>query len=222
MITVLIAVDTRIYRDGLVLALRDHPVVTVAGTAGSFAEALDGIRTLTPNVVLLDIGMPGAVEVALFTRGQPVDPKIVALSVVDLEAEIVAWAELGVASFVTRDDSVADLVRCTIAATEGELCCSPRAAGSLLRRVAARARGNGNPALAGSLSRRQLGVLDLIGQGLSNKEISASLGIEVATVKNHVHTLLGKLKVKRRGEAAALSRRAALATPTRPDRFASR
>jgi len=63
MIAVLLAVATRIYRDGLVLALHDHPSVTVAGTAGSAGEALDAIRTLNPGVVLLDTGMPGAVEV---------------------------------------------------------------------------------------------------------------------------------------------------------------
>ena len=62
MIAVLIATDTRIYRDGLVLALRDHPIVTVAGMAASAVEALDGIRTLNPGVVLLDTGMAGATK----------------------------------------------------------------------------------------------------------------------------------------------------------------
>ena len=198
MIVVLIAIDTRIYRDGLVLALRDHQAVEVAGTAGSAEEALDAIRTLNPGVVLLDTSMPGAVDVAQFARGRTDGPMIVALSVMDVDAEIVAWAEVGVAGFVTRDDSVADLVRCVLAAVDGELCCSPRAAGFLLRRVAARARGYGRAATTGALTRQQLRVLDLIGQGLSNKEIASTLGIEVATVKNHVHTLLGKLQVQSR------------------------
>ena len=87
MIAVLIATDTRIYRDGLVLALRDHPIVTVAGMAASAVEALDGIRTLNPGVVLLDTGMAGAVDVAHFARGHPSEPKVVALSVIDVDAE---------------------------------------------------------------------------------------------------------------------------------------
>jgi len=222
MIAVLLAVATRIYRDGLVLALHDHPSVTVAGTAGSAGEALDAIRTLNPGVVLLDTGMPGAVEVVRFARAHPSEPKIVALSVIDADAEIVTWAEVGVAGFVTRDETVADLVRCVIAAADGELRCSARAAGFLLRRVARRALGNGQAAPTGSLTRQQLRVLDLIGQGLSNKEIAASLGIEVATVKNHVHSLLSKLAVKRRGEAAALARRMLAPLPALNGPLASR
>ena len=222
MITVLLAVATRIYRDGLVLALRDHPSVMVAGTAGSAGEALDAIRTLDPGVVLLDTGMPGAVEVVHFSRGRPSEPKIVALSVIDANTEIVGWAEVGVAGFVTRDETVADLVLCVVAAAGGELRCSARAAGFLLRRVARRALGNGQAAPPGSLTRQQLRVLDLIGQGLSNKQIAASLGIEVATVKNHVHALLSKLTVKRRGEAAALARHMVAPAPTLSGRLASR
>jgi DNA-binding NarL/FixJ family response regulator len=98
------------------------------------------------------------------------------------------------------------LVATLESATRGEALFSPRMAASLLRRVAALAATQPSPSAQVRLTPRERDIMRLLDEGLSNKEIAQRLGIEVATVKNHVHNILEKLQVHRRGEAAAWSR----------------
>jgi DNA-binding NarL/FixJ family response regulator len=118
--------------------------------------------------------------------GQQPDLKIVAIAVSDIEQEVVACAEAGVSGFVSRN----------------ELVCSPRITALLFSRVASirseRSHAPGN----GALTRREHEIVSLMTQGLSNKEI-ARQRIQNATVKNHIHSILAKLHVRRRGEVAA-------------------
>jgi DNA-binding NarL/FixJ family response regulator len=106
-----------------------------------------------------------------------------------------------------RDDAAADDVGAILAsAMRGEFLCSPRAAATLCHHVALLSRSAHADSSATSLSKRELQIAGLIDRGLSNKEIARRLGIQAATVKNHVHNILDKLKVHRRGEAAACLR----------------
>jgi DNA-binding NarL/FixJ family response regulator len=130
----------------------------------------------------------------------------VALAIHEEDAEVIACAEVGVAGYVPRDGSVQDAVDVILAVARGEARCSPRIVGSLLRRIAALAaerQGNGHAAPPG-LTAREAEILTLLQQGLPNKTISRRLGIELATVKNHVHSIFGKLGLRRRAEAAVL------------------
>jgi two-component system, NarL family, nitrate/nitrite response regulator NarL len=131
------------------------------------------------------------------------DLKIVAIEVSDSEQEVVACAEAGVSGFVSRDGSIPDLVTAIDCAMRNELVCSPRIAGMLFRRVATigseRSVGLDNSAL----TRREHEIVSLMTQGLANKEIARQLRIQNATVKNHIHSILAKLQVRRRGEVAA-------------------
>src|SRR5439155_827652 len=102
-----------------------------------------------------------------------------------------------------REASIDDLVTVIESVARGEAICSPRVAAGLLRRVAALAAGHGGDLPRAQLTNREREIVRLIDNGLSNKEIARALGIEVATVKNHVHNILEKLQVHRRGEAAA-------------------
>ena len=139
-------------------------------------------------------------------REQAPATKVVALTVADVDQEVLSCAEAGVTGFVTRDGSLADLIAAVEAAQRGELFCSPRMAASLLRRVSALAReGPSTP----RLTDRESEVLAYLERGLTNQAIAQALGIEVPTVKNHVHSILEKMRVKRRGEAASVWRRAA-------------
>ena len=108
----------------------------------------------------------------------------------------------GIAGYVTRDASLADMLLAVEATARGEVHCSPKIAGSLFRRIAALPR-NGPPPPT-SLTARESQILRLLQQGMSNKMISRSLGIELPTVKNHVHSILAKLGIHRRTEAISL------------------
>ena len=110
------------------------------------------------------------------------------------------------AGYVGRGDSLEDLVAAVESAARGELHCSPKIAGSLVRRVAILAAGRAVVSLQGRLTSREREIARFLEKGLSNKEIATALCIEVATVKNHVHNLLEKLNVHRRTHVAGAVR----------------
>jgi DNA-binding NarL/FixJ family response regulator len=116
---------------------------------------------------------------------------------------ILPLIEAGAAGYLTSDGPLHELVSTMAAVARGEMPCSPGLAAALGRRVVMLAAASDPPAEALVLTRREREVADLIEEGLSNKEIARRLSISVMTVKNHVHRLLDKLQVRRRGEAAA-------------------
>jgi len=113
---------------------------------------------------------------------------------------------VGIAGFVTSEASVAELVAAIESVARGESLCSPSVVAALLRRLGSLARSWAEADPTQPLTRREREILELIDEGLSNKQIAQRLRIELPTVKNHVHNILGKLGVRRRAEAAALVR----------------
>jgi DNA-binding NarL/FixJ family response regulator len=208
MIRVLVVAGIRFYREGIAAALAADARFEVAGTAATAAQAAAELDRHAPDVVLLDLaGDDGAGTVRAFVDSAP-GTQVVALGVTEADDHVLPLVEAGVAGYVTREASVDDLLATVASVAAGETICSPRMTATLLRRVALLARdrrpaaGNGR-----ELTRREREIVDLIDEGLSNKEIAARLRIELATVKNHVHNILDKLQVHRRGEAAAAVRR---------------
>lgn len=207
MVRALIVADIRLYREGLAQVLARDNRIEVIGTAASMDDGLTDVANLQPDVVLLDMASPDALAgITTITDSFP-EIKVVALGVAEVESDVLACAEAGVAGYVLREGSVEDLVATVESAARDELRCSPRVAATLLRRVARLAAARQPGAEGIHLTTRELEILQLINEGLTNKEIAARLFIEVATVKNHVHNTLEKLGVRTRGEAAAKMRR---------------
>jgi DNA-binding NarL/FixJ family response regulator len=146
---------------------------------------------------------------------------VVALAVPDLEADVLTCAEAGVSAYVTREQPISALTETILGVARGEAICSARMAATLLRRIATLAVERRPEPPDRRLTERELDVVGLIDQGLSNKLIAGRLCIEVSTVKNHVHSILEKLQVNRRGEAAARVRATTVLRAT-DDRGASR
>jgi two-component system, NarL family, nitrate/nitrite response regulator NarL len=206
---VLILSDVRLYRDVLPAALADRAAIGSCEAVSTVSELLHRVFADTPTIVLVDMSRSGGPEAvrALVDRSPGV--RILAFAVDECEADIIACAEAGVAGFVPRSASLQDLREAIDRVTRDELLCSPRTAASLFRRVARVASERPPTEQAGShLSVREREIVALVDAGLSNKQIAARLNIEVTTVKNHVHRILEKLHVCRRGEAAARLRRA--------------
>jgi two-component system nitrate/nitrite response regulator NarL len=203
-IRVLVASHIRLYREGLERVLGELPEFTLAGSAGSAAEAVEQTQKLGADVALLDMAMSGAFSVAkeLARGGGP--SKIVALGMPEDETQVLSCAQIGIAGYVTRDGSVEDVVAAIKAAARGEVHCSPKVASSLFRRVAAMSRDRSRRSGNGALTAREAQIVKLLQEGMSNKMISRTLGIELATVKNHVHSILVKLGIHRRAEAISL------------------
>ena len=203
---ILIASDIRLYSEGIRSFLRDRDAFDVVGVAADAAAVIRSAESDNPDVILLDQAMAGSLELLHQIRKRQPACRVVALGLHDEEAALLTWAEAGVAGLVSRDASVEDLV-CTIeSAVRGDLHCSARIAGALLRSVASHSAHQPERRSLLPLTSREIAIVELIADGLSNKEIAQRLGIAVATVKNHIHNLLEKLRVRRRADAAACLR----------------
>jgi two-component system nitrate/nitrite response regulator NarL len=207
---VLIVSDVRIVQEGLQSVLSQRDGVDVVGTT-DMLRARDPIARLHPDVVLFDAARRDSVDfLRAFVASAP-HSRMVAFGVKETAEEILALAAAGTAGYVRDSAEGSDVVKVLERVMCDELPCSPRTAASLYRRVATLSQGGNEAAGVGNgdvyntvpLSRRELQVAHLIECGLTNKEIGRQLGIEAATVKNHVHNICGKLEVHRRGEAAA-------------------
>ena len=184
MISVAIVADIRLYREGLALALDAEDDLGVVATTAATPDAPRMVRSAGAAVVLLDMAVPDSLGLAALLADHGTGASVIALAIPETDTSVIACAEAGAAGYIPRDASLADVA-------------------AIVRSAEAPA----GPA-ATRLTPREAQILDLIEEGLSNKEIGVRLCIEVATVKNHVHNILEKLNVRRRAEAAAHLRRA--------------
>lgn len=214
-IRVFVVSDVRFYREGLgnVLASRDS--IVVLGSAGGTDEGLRLVAELLPDVVLLDTAMDDGLWIAQRLAHTTPGTKIVALAVPQAEEDLIALIEAGVLGYVTREQSLDEVVAAIISAGREEAACSPQLRTLVVKRMRSLA-SEFRPGVRARLTRRQGEILDLIAQGLSNKEIAHELNIERATVKNHVHSILEKLHVQTR--AAAVAEVRLWGGPVRPNR----
>ena len=203
LIRVFILAEAHLYSRALAQFLGDQEMLTVIGMDEDIGRALLRLEDLKPDVVLLDTGMTNSAVAVC--RIADVEPRIrvVVLAVPSEERGLIACAKAGVAGYVSPEENPEDLVVTIQGVARGEMRCSPRIARALLDRVAALATQGAPDPIDISLTTRELQVLRLIDRGQSNKEIARDLSIELPTVKNHVHNILGKMKVNRRTEAIA-------------------
>src|SRR6267142_1540703 len=216
---VLIVSDVRVVQEGLHSVLAGRDEVEVVSTVDTL-QAREQSARLHPDVVLFDAARHDSVDLLKDLVASAPNSRVVAFGVKETDEEILALAAAGTAGYVRESAESSDVVRVLEQVMCDELPCSPRAAASLYRRVAVLSQGGNDPCTM-PLSRRELQIAQLIDCGLTNKQIGRELGIEAATVKNHVHNLCEKLDVHRRGEAAAriraVSRARAQLSTSAPD-----
>jgi two-component system nitrate/nitrite response regulator NarL len=206
---VLIVSDVRVVQEGLRSVLAKWNEVDVVSTV-DLLQARDQSARLHPDVILFDAARQDSVEFLKDLVASQPHSKVVAFGVKDADDDILALAAAGTAGYICNSAESSDVVRVLEQVMCDELPCSPRASASLYRRVATLSQsgndsvgvGNGHVGAA-LLSPREVQIAHLIDRGLTNKQIGRELGIEAATVKNHVHNMCEKLDVHRRGEAAA-------------------
>jgi DNA-binding NarL/FixJ family response regulator len=208
-IQIFIADDNRLLREGLVSMLVEQKDMVVIGKAPSGREALEQIKRLCPEVALIDIGMPDkdGIELTQALRQDAPEVKVIILGMIDLSDEIMQCIEAGAAGYVLKEASFDHLVDTIRSVHRGESFCSPQMTASLFTRIAELA-SEKMPSLQNSvkLTGRELEIISLIAEGLSNKEIAQRLFIETQTVKNHVHNILDKLQLQNRLEAVQYAR----------------
>ncbi|MEO3809685.1 response regulator transcription factor [Sphaerisporangium sp. B11E5] len=195
MIRVLIVDDHPVVREGLRGMLEADTGITVAGEAGSGDEAVVRARELDPDVILMDLRMPGGDGVSAIPRVLAERPacRVIVLTTFETDQDIVRAVEAGAAGYLLKDTSRADLVSAVFAADRGETVLSPSVATKLVGRMRAPA--------TDSLSKRETEVLTLVARGFTNAEVGRELFISEATVKTHLLRVFGKLGVSDRTAA---------------------
>jgi DNA-binding NarL/FixJ family response regulator len=210
-IDVFIVAGVRLYREGLAQAFVADARFRVLGAAADHAGGLARMACLAPrpSVAMLDAGGGSGAAGARRLRAALPDVRLVALLTDETDDGVVEWAEAGVEGFVTPETSLEELKDTVACVAGGGALCPPAATAALLRRIVTAGQGRrGGDARSGKLTPREREIVALIDRGMSNKQIARELQIELATVKNHVHSVLEKLQVERRGAAAAVMRTA--------------
>ena len=208
MIRVLLADDHQLVRSGLAALLAGSEDIEVVGTAANGQEAVEMARSCAPDVVLMDLVMPvmdGVEATRRLVADQPSVQVVVLTSFSDQE-RILAALDAGAIGYLLKDVEPAELVRGVRAAARGESPLHPKAARSLLSsRSETRAPERTNV----ELTPREAQVLNLLRQGLANKQIARSLGISQATVKAHLTSVFQRIGVTDRVQAAVWAERRA-------------
>jgi DNA-binding NarL/FixJ family response regulator len=202
---ILIADDHHVVRQGLRAYLQVDPELEVVGEAENGAEAVRLARRLRPDVVLMDLIMPELDGIAATRqiRGELPDTEVMALTSVLEDASVVEAVRAGAIGYLLKDTKAPQLREAIKAAARGQVQLSPKAAARLMREVAA-------PDRPETLSERETEVLRLLARGRANKEIAGDLSIAEKTVKTHVSSILGKLGVQSRTQAALYAGRIGL------------
>jgi DNA-binding NarL/FixJ family response regulator len=212
-IRVLIVDDHGLFRTGLRNLLEEQGI-HVVGEAGDGAEALGLVRELAPEVVLMDLNMPGMAGVEATQRIAREAPltRVLVLTISDDDSDVMDAILAGACGYLLKDASIHELVRGINAAAVGESLISPQIAAKVLQRVRAT---NTVPkaaeAIRSELSDREVDVLRLIANGKDNAEIARELTISPKTVKNHISNILVKLQIENRIQAAVFAVRSGLA-----------
>ena len=197
---VIVVSNVRLSRDALEHSLQKHDIEVLATCPLAGGPA--AIRSLMPNAVVLDGIGPGAMAAAKMLRSVSPDLTIIAVLSVRDETDFLDWAELGVRGYADQNSSAVDLALIVQNAIRGEVHYSPRLAAFLASQLARLSAERHSSSELDELTPREQKVLELLGDGLSNKRIAQLLGISDTTTKNHVHNILAKLGLQSRSQAA--------------------
>lgn len=196
-IRILLVDDHAVVRQGLRMFLNLDSDLEVIGEAVDGQQGIQMARELRPDVILMDLLMPvmdGIQAIGILKQTMP-DIEVIALTSVLEDSSVVSAIRAGAIGYLLKDTEADELIRAIKAAANGQVQLSPKAAARLMREVRA-------PESPETLTERETEVLRLLAKGKSNKEIAYDLTISEPTVKTHVSSILGKLHVTSRTQAA--------------------
>jgi DNA-binding NarL/FixJ family response regulator len=215
-VSVLVADDQALVRAGFRSILEQQPDIVIAGEAGDGLAAVDLVRRRRPDVVLMDIQMPGvdgleATRRILREAEHPV--AVLMLTTFDLNEYVYEALRAGASGFLLKDVPPEQLIAAVRVVAAGDALIAPAITKRLIEQFARSAPPSAPPAALRELTPREVEVLILMARGLSNGEIAAELVLSEATVKTHVKNVLAKLRVRDRVQAVVLAYEAGLVAP---------
>jgi len=209
MIKILLADDHFLFREGLARILNDAPDMRVVATVGTGEDALVRAGEFKPDVILMDVNMPGIGGVEATRRLRELHPQIqvLMLTVSEKETDLFGAVRAGARGYLLKNSGGAELVDAIQRICAGEAIIVPSMAAKLLNEFAATAPKPENLTPGDDLTDRERQVLELVARGMSNKEIANQLALSPHTVKAHLRTILDKLHLRSRSQAAAWAAR---------------
>jgi DNA-binding NarL/FixJ family response regulator len=219
---VLVVDDQELVRAGFCVILDTVDGITVVGEAGTGADAVTAVAACTPDVVLMDIRMPGmdgleATRQITRDRDPQARPKVVILTTFDLDDYVYEALRAGASGFLLKDAPRGDLIAAVRAAAAGDALLAPSVTRMLIEAFAARPpAATASPSRLASLTAREKDILLLVARGLSNAEIARELYVGEATVKTHLGHVLAKFGLRDRVQAVILAYETGLVVPGGP------
>lgn len=208
-IRIVVADDHPMFRAGVVASLSAQPDIVVVGEGASTTEAVRLVEAHSPDVCLLDIAMPGGgLEAAREITAASPQTRVVMLTVSEDEDDLLAAMKAGASGYVLKGATASELLNVLRTVNAGEVYVAPGLAWGLLREMS-----RPRSAPLDELSTREREVLELVAAGLSNQEIGHRLGLAEKTIKHYMTSILGKLRVRSRVEAALVAYREGIAPP---------
>jgi two-component system NarL family response regulator len=202
-IRVLVVDDHPVVRQGLIGMLEEAPDIVIVGQGRNGHESIAVFQQQQPDVTLMDLRMPemGGVQAITVICNEFPNARIIVLTTYDSDEEIYRGLRAGAKGYLLKDSEPEELLTAIRTVTKGQQYISPNVAAKLVQRMT-----------APELSDRELEVLQLVGQGMSNQEISTALNISESTVKTHINRILSKLDVKDRTQAAIIALKRGIAS----------
>ncbi|MFD5897827.1 MULTISPECIES: response regulator [unclassified Streptomyces] len=216
-VRVVLADDQPLIRSGLRVLIADHPDLDVVGEAGTGARAVQLVRELRPDVVVMDIRMPGmdGIEATGLITAGPGSARVVVLTTFDDDEYVYAALRAGASGFLIKDMSLEGILSAIRVVAAGEALIAPSVTRRLIEEFAARPEPAPPARAVTGITGREREVLVLVGRGMSNKEIADHLVISVATAKAHVARLFSKLDARDRVQLVIMAYETGLVTPPR-------
>jgi DNA-binding NarL/FixJ family response regulator len=215
-IRVLLADDQPLMRTGLQMILRAEPDIEVVGEAGNGRDAVDIIRRLAPDVVLMDIRMPeldGLEATRQLLSGPPLATRIIILTTFEDDQYVFDAIRAGASGFLLKTTAADQLVDAIRLVAAGDALLAPSVTRKLIEEFVLRSPAQTTTLAEGTLTDRELEVLKLVARGLSNAEIADKLFLSEATVKTHVGRVLSKLELRDRAQVVVYAYEAGIVRP---------
>jgi DNA-binding NarL/FixJ family response regulator len=217
-VRIVVADDHQVVRTGFAALLDTQPDFTVLGAASDGAEAVRMSRELRPDVVLMDVRMPGTdgIEATRQLTGRADGPRVIILTTFDLDEYVYDALRAGASGFLLKDVTAERLFDAVRVVAAGEALLAPAVTRRLISefaRLPPKAADQRAPAAIAELTQRETEVLRLLAEGLSNLEIAGRLVVTEETVKTHVSRVLHKLGLRDRTQAVVLAYESGLVTP---------
>ena len=208
---VLLVDDHDLFRTGLRNLLEEQGV-QIVGEAANGQDAIRCVREVAPDVVVMDLSMPGMSGVDATREITSIAPltRVVVLTISDQDEDVMDAIVAGACGYLVKDSSIQELIRGITAASVGESLISPPIAAKVLQRMRAVTLDKGAERIRAELSERELEVLRLIANGKDNSQIAEALHISPKTVKNHISNILMKLQIENRIQAAVYAVRSGI------------